>query len=111
MLDKATKTETRTVDMGDELVAALNGGAKFVGPSPALGRAIVEGVPVGLDKNDVQSLSGSLKAFRDGLSNDNAMNMISIQSLVEKSSQLTSMCSNLMKKLSDMAMAPINNIR
>ena len=63
------------------------------------------------DGNAVKSIVGELKAFRDGIQNDNSVGMIRVQQLVESSSQLTNLCSNIMKKLSDMAMAPINNMR
>ncbi len=68
-------------------------------------------VPAERDANAIKSMVSELKSFRDSIQNDNAMSMIRVQQLVENSSQLTNMCSNIMKKLSDMAMASINNLR
>ena len=59
----------------------------------------------------MQSLTSDLKAASSSIQSDNALNMINIQRLVEQSSQITQMCSNIMKKLSDMAQTPINNIK
>lgn len=67
--------------------------------------------PAVRDPAAIKGMVGELKAFRDGIQNDNAMNMIRVQQLVENSSQLTNMCSNIMKKISDMAMVSINNMR
>lgn len=67
--------------------------------------------PAERDAAAIKGIVGELKAYRDGIQSDNAMNMIRVQQLVENSSQLTNMCSNIMKKLSDMAMASINNMR
>lgn len=74
-------------------------------------RYLVVGEYYGLDKNGVQSLTSDLKAASSAIQSDNALNMINIQRLVEQSSQITQMCSNIMKKLSDMAQTPINNIK
>lgn len=65
--------------------------------------------PAERDAMAIKGIVGELKSFRDGIQSDNAMNMIRVQQLVESSSQLTSMCSNILKKLSDMAMVSINN--
>jgi hypothetical protein len=67
--------------------------------------------PAERDAAAIKGMIGELKSFRDGIQNDNAMNMIRVQQLVESSSQLTNMCSNIMKKLSDMAMVSINNMK
>ncbi|MBX3190319.1 MAG: hypothetical protein KF819_25190 [Labilithrix sp.] len=67
--------------------------------------------PYGLDNNEVKRLQDTIKGFRDRLQGDNSMNMIRVQQLVEQSSQIMNLCSNIMKKLNDMAMAPINNMR
>ncbi|MDB4938396.1 MAG: hypothetical protein JWP87_5368 [Labilithrix sp.] len=64
-----------------------------------------------LDPAEVDSLVQQVKGYRDSLQNDNAMNMIRVQQLVESSSQIMNLCSNIMKKLSDAAMSPINNMR
>ena len=64
-----------------------------------------------LDPNEVDSLVQQVKGYRDSLQSDNAMNMIRVQQLVESSSQVMNLCSNIMKKMSDAAMSPINNMR
>ena len=108
MIAKATKPSAQVMGKEDA-EAAVKAGATMENLSPGVYK--VSGVPAGLDKNDVGQFSAQLKAFRDGINNDNAMNMIRVQQLVENSSQLTNMASNIMKKLSDMAMSPINNMR
>lgn len=65
----------------------------------------------GLNPAEMDSLVQQVKGYRDSLQNDNAMNMIRVQQLVESSSQIMNLCSNVMKKLSDAAMSPINNMR
>ncbi len=70
-----------------------------------------DGPAAGLDKNDVQSIIQSAKAESDALNADSQMNMIRIQSIVDHSSQLINLCSNIMKKIDDSTMAPINNMR
>ena len=74
-------------------------------------RFLVTNEYYGLDKNGVQSLTSDLKAASSSIQSDNALNMINIQRLVEQSRPITQMCSNIMKKLSDMAQPPINNIK
>lgn len=64
-----------------------------------------------LSTDDVESIIQQVKGHSDSLSADNQMNMIRVQQFVETSSQLTNLCSNIMKKISDSAMAPINNMR
>lgn len=69
------------------------------------------GPAAGIPKEDVQSLNGQLKAFREGLQSDSQIRMIQVQQYVERCGQLLNLASNIMKKLNDMAMAPINNLR
>lgn len=74
-------------------------------------RFLVTNEYYGLDKNGVQSLTSDIKAASSAIQSDNALNMINIQRLVEQSSQLTQMCSNIMKKLSEMSQTAISNIK
>jgi hypothetical protein len=67
--------------------------------------------PAERDPAAIKGMVAELKAFRDGIQNDNGVNMIRVQQLVDNSTQLTSMFSNIMKKINDMAMASINNMR
>jgi hypothetical protein len=108
LIAKATKDAPKIMKTEDAQKAA-DAGAHV--EDAGCGMWLVTGAPAGLDKNDVQSFANSLKASRDKITNDNAMNMIGVQQLVESSSQVMNLCSNIMKKLSDMAMAPINNMR
>jgi hypothetical protein len=85
-----------------------HGGAVTFLPSPH-NKFVV--APAERDAVAIKGIVGELKAYRDGIQSDNAMNMIRVQQLVENSSQLTNMCSNIMKKLSDMAMVSINNLK
>lgn len=68
-------------------------------------------LPKTIAKEDIDSVIGQIKGYADSLTADNQMNMIRVQQFVETSSQLTNLCSNIMKKISDSAMAPINNMR
>ncbi len=71
----------------------------------------LEGPGAGLGKNEVTSLIASLKAHTDGLQTESSMQMIRVQQLVESCSQIVNVCSNTMRKMHDMAMVAINNMR
>lgn len=72
---------------------------------------VPEGAPKGLAKEDVQKLVSQTKALREGLQSDQQIQMIRVQQAVEQCSQLVNLASNIMRKLNEMAMAPINNMR
>ncbi len=105
--------EVKTFDAmhAKEMIAYVNAhpGAEFTQDDDKM--TVTTGHGQKLDPNEVDSLIQQVKGYRDSLQNDNAMNMIRVQQLVESSSQVMNLCSNIMKKMSDAAMSPINNMR
>lgn len=125
MLDAATKP-TMTDKRFDDPQAAFAEAAKhgtsvrFGAPAGPTGldqgltgwiAQVPNGPAKGLSKEDTQKLVSQTKAFREGLQSDQQIQMIRVQQAVEQCSQLVNLASNIMRKLNDMAMAPINNMR
>jgi hypothetical protein len=67
------------------------------------------GAPV--TKDQLTSIQEQLKSRTDALQSETSMAMIRVQQYVDQCSQIVSNCSNIMRKLDEMAMAPIQNIR
>lgn len=59
----------------------------------------------------IKGMVNQVKAQTDGLQTESTMTMIRIQSLVDACSQITNLCSNVLKKLSDAQNTAIGNIR
>lgn len=81
------------------------------GPPGWIVEQVPEGPARGLSKEGVGKLIAQTKAFREGMQSDGQIRMIKVQQAVEQSSQLVNLASNIMRKLNEMAMAPINNMR
>lgn len=117
---KPTLVEKTFDDYPTALAAAEKAGTTVnvdVGPNPMNKPApkfvvlVPEGRAPGLSADQMKSLQGQMKAVSDGLGNDAQIRMIRIQQGVEQCSQILNLASNVMRKLDEMAMAPINNIR
>jgi hypothetical protein len=67
--------------------------------------------PTPIDSSDLKKISEQLKGKADSLNSESGLAMIRVQQYVEQSSQIVSHCSNVMKKMHEMNMAAIENIR
>jgi hypothetical protein len=67
--------------------------------------------PTPIDASDLKKISEQLKSKADSLNSESSLAMIRVQQYVEQSSQIVSHCSNVMKKMHEMNMAAIENIR
>ncbi|MCL2776729.1 MAG: hypothetical protein FWD73_01905 [Polyangiaceae bacterium] len=63
----------------------------------------------GMDKDAVTKVKAGIDSEVDGLKNDSQIAMIRVQQYTDQISQLTTLLTNILKKLDDTAMAPINN--
>jgi hypothetical protein len=64
----------------------------------------------GMDKDAVSKLKAGLSSEVDSLKNDSQIAMIRVQQYTDQISQATTLLTNILKKLDDTAMAPINNM-
>jgi hypothetical protein len=64
-----------------------------------------------IEASDLKNLSEQLKQKCESLTSDSGLAMIRVQQYVEQSSQIVSHCSNVMKKMHEMDMVAIENIR
>lgn len=124
MLDKATaptpfRRETTSLEEA-QAMAAQYGTTYELRESP--NASSYSGMPVyvvetldgpgpGVGKNEVQGTLASLKAYTDALQSETSMQMIRVQQGIEQCSQIVNVCSNTLRKLHEMAMAAIGNMR